>query len=316
MSFINYQLTKVSTYFDYKAANHYTDYPVKEPAELMQFLMNRVSGISRTRAKELLSQRMVYVDKEIVTQYNHPLKPGQLVQISKNRHVHTLRSRWVRLMYEDAFIIVVEKKEGILTNALPGDRRENVKAILDEYVKRQSKGFSVHTVHRLDKGTSGILLFAKRRDIQQIFTDNWKDIVADRRYIAVVQGEMEKDSGTVTSWLTDNKMFVTYSSVIDNGGKYAITNYRTLKRKNGYSLVELKLETGRKNQIRVHMQDLHHPIVGDYKYGSTVEDYAERSNPVGRICLHAFRLAFRHPITGEFLKFETPYPGAFTSLMK
>jgi 23S rRNA pseudouridine1911/1915/1917 synthase len=203
-----------------------------------------------------------------------------------------------------------------LTNALPGDRRENVKAILDEYVKRQSKGFSVHTVHRLDKGTSGILLFAKRRDIQQIFTDNWKDIVTDRRYIAVVQGEMEKDSGTVTSWLTDNKMFVTYSSVIDNGGKYAITNYRTLKRKNGYSLVELKLETGRKNQIRVHMQDLHHPIVGDYKYGSTVEDYAERSNPVGRICLHAFRLAFRHPITGEFLKFETPYPGAFTSLMK
>lgn len=282
----------------------------------MQFLMNRVSGISRTRAKELLSQRMVYVDKEIVTQYNHPLKPGQLVQISKNRHVHTLRSRWVRLVYEDAFIIVVEKKEGILTNALPGDRRENVKAILDEYVKRQSKGFSVHTVHRLDKGTSGILLFAKRRDIQQIFTDNWKDIVTDRRYIAVVQGEMEKDSGTVTSWLTDNKMFVTYSSVIDNGGKYAITNYRTLKRKNGYSLVELKLETGRKNQIRVHMQDLHHPIVGDYKYGSTVEDYAERSNPVGRICLHAFRLAFRHPITGEFLKFETPYPGAFTSLMK
>ncbi len=306
----------MSTYFDYKAANHYTDYPVKEPAELMQFLMNRVSGISRTRAKELLSQRMVYVDKEIVTQYNHPLKPGQLVQISKNRHVHTLRSRWVRLVYEDAFIIVVEKKEGILTNALPGDRRENVKAILDEYVKRQSKGFSVHTVHRLDKGTSGILLFAKRRDIQQIFTDNWKDIVTDRRYIAVVQGEMEKDSGTVTSWLTDNKMFVTYSSVIDNGGKYAITNYRTLKRKNGYSLVELKLETGRKNQIRVHMQDLHHPIVGDYKYGSTVEDYAERSNPVGRICLHAFRLAFRHPITGEFLKFETPYPGAFTSLMK
>lgn len=306
----------MSTYFDYKAANHYTDYPVKEPAELMQFLMNRVSGISRTRAKELLSQRMVYVDKEIVTQYNHPLKPGQLVQISKNRHVHTLRSRWVRLVYEDAFIIVVEKKEGILTNALPGDRRENVKAILDEYVKRQSKGFSVHTVHRLDKGTSGILLFAKRRDIQQIFTDNWKDIVTDRRYIAVVQGEMEKDSGTVTSWLTDNKMFVTYSSVIDNGGKYAITNYRTLKRKNGYSLVELKLETGRKNQIRVHMQDLHHPIVGDYKYGSTVEDYAERSNPVGRICLHAFRLAFRHPITGEFLKFEKPYPGAFTSLMK
>ncbi len=306
----------MNKYSDYKAANHYTNYPVNEPVELMQFLMTRIAGISRTRAKELLSQRMVYVDKEIVTQYNHPLKPGQLVQISKSRHVHALTSRWVRLVYEDAFIIIVEKKEGILTNALPGDRRENVKSILDEYVKRQNKRFAVHTVHRLDKGTSGLILFAKRRDIQKTFTDNWKDIVTDRRYIAVVQGSMEKDHGTVTSWLTDNKMFVTYSSVIDNGGKYAVTNYRTMKRKNGYSLVELKLETGRKNQIRVHMQDLHHPIVGDNKYGSTVEAYDNRSNPVGRICLHAFRLAFRHPITGESLKFETPYPAAFTSLIK
>ena len=170
----------MSSYFDRKAANHYTDYPVKEPAELMQFLMDSISGVSRTKVKEMLSQRMVYVNKEIITQFNHPLKPGQLVQVAKNRHKHELVSRWVRLVYEDAFIIVVEKKEGILTNALPGDRRENVKAILDEYLKRKNRGFAVHTVHRLDKGTSGLLLFAKRRDIQQTFTNNWKDIVSDR----------------------------------------------------------------------------------------------------------------------------------------
>ena len=305
----------MSTYFDYQAANHYTDYPVKEPAELMSFLMRVMQGISRTKAKELLSQRMVYVDHVITTRYNHPLLPGQLVQVAKNRHKHELRSRWVRLVYEDAFLLVVEKKEGILTNALPGDRRENVKSILDEYVKRQSKSFSVHTVHRLDKGTSGLLLFAKRRDIQQMFTDNWHDFVTDRRYVAVAQGEMEKDSGTVTSWLADNKMFVSYSTPFDNGGKQAITHYRTLERKNGYSLVELKLDTGRKNQIRVHLHDLGHPIVGDYKYGSTVEEFGDRSNPVGRICLHAFRLVFRHPITGETLNFETPYPGCFMQLL-
>ena len=306
----------MNTYFDHKVANRYTDYPVKEASELMPFLMNRISGISRTRAKELLSQRMVYVDKEIVTQYNYPLRPGQLVQISKNRHKHSLVSRWVRIVYEDAFIIVVEKKEGIITNALPGDRRENVKAILDEYVKRTSRTFAVCTVHRLDRGTSGLMLFAKRRDIQKTLTDNWQDIVADRRYVAVVQGEMERDSGVVSSWLTDNRMFVTYSSKVDNGGKLAVTNYRTLKRKNGYSLVELKLDTGRKNQIRVHMQDLHHPIVGDFKYGSTESEYGDRANPVGRVCLHAFRLAFRHPITGELLKFETPNPAAFEKLLK
>jgi len=160
-----------------------------------------------------------------------------------------------------------------------------------------------------------LLLFAKRRDIQQMFTDNWHDLVTDRRYVAVAQGEMEKDSGTVTSWLADNKMFVSYSTPFDNGGKQAITHYRTLERKNGYSLVELKLDTGRKNQIRVHLHDLGHPIVGDYKYGSTVEEYGDRSNPVGRICLHAFRLVFRHPITGETLNFETPYPGCFMQLL-
>ena len=306
----------MSTYFDHKVANRYTDYLVKEPSELMPFLMNRISGISRTKAKELLSQRMVYVDKEIITQYNYPLKPGQLVQIAKNRHKHSLVSRWVRLVYEDAFIIVVEKKEGIRTNALPGDRKENVKAILDEYVKRTSRTFSVCTVHRLDKGTSGLLLFAKRRDIQKILTDNWHEIVTDRRYVAAVQGEMERDSGVVSSWLTENRMFVTYSSPVDNGGKLAITNYRTLKRKNSYSLVELKLDTGRKNQIRVHMQDLHHPIVGDFKYGSNESEYGDRANPVGRICLHAFKLAFRHPVTGEFLKFETPHPSSFVGLLK
>lgn len=306
----------MAKYFDRKAANQYTNYPVTEPAELMQFLMSKIAGVSRTKVKELLSQRMVYVDKVITTQFNAPLKPGQLVQVAKNRHKHELVSRWVKLVYEDAFIIVVEKKEGILTNALPGAIQPNVKAILDEYVKRQNRGFAVHTVHRLDRETSGLLLFAKRRDIQQTFTDNWKEIVSDRRYIAVVQGDMEKDSGTVTSWLTDNKMYVTYSSVVDNGGKYAITNYRTLKRKNGYSLVELKLDTGRKNQIRVHMQDLKHPIVGDFKYGSSEEEFGEHANPVGRICLHAFRLAFTHPVTGEQLKFETPHPSTFTQLVK
>lgn len=306
---------KVSS-FDRKAANTYTNYPVSEPSELMKFLMESIAGISRTKAKELLSQRMVYVDKEIVSQYNYPLRKGQLVQVAKNRHKHAFHSKWVRIVYEDAFIIVVDKKDGILTNVVPGKRQENVKGILDEYVKRTNRSFSVCTVHRLDRGTSGLLVFAKRRDIQKTFTDNWQDIVVDRRYVAVVQGEMEKDSGTVSSWLSENRMFVTYSSVFDNGGKYAVTNYRTLKRKNGYSLVELKLDTGRKNQIRVHMQDLHHPIVGDFKYGSVEAEYGDRANPVGRICLHAFRLAFRHPVTGELMKFETPYPPAFSTLLK
>ncbi len=298
----------MNDYFDKKAALKFVDYPVREADELMSFLTKHVGG-SRTKIKELLGQRMVYVDKKITTQFNTPLRPGQLVQIANRRQIHDMRSKWVKIVYEDAFIIVVEKANGILTNSQPGSRAQTVKDILDEYVKRKSRAFSVHTVHRLDRETSGLLLFAKRRDIQQMFTDHWKEIVTDRRYIAVCEGDMEKDSGSVTSWLMENRMYVVYSSAQDNGGKRAVTNYRTLKRKNGYSLVELKLDTGRKNQIRVHMQDLHHSIAGDHKYGA-------ETDPAGRICLHAFRLEFTHPITGERLKFETEYPTEFTNILK
>ena len=298
----------MSDYFDRKAATKFVDYPVRENDELMSFLSKHVGG-SRTKIKQLLSQRMVYVDKKITTQYNTPLKAGQLVQIADRKQKHDFRSQWVKIIYEDAFIIVVEKKNGILTNSQPGSRARTVKDILDEYVKRKSRAFAVHTVHRLDRETSGLLVFAKRRDIQKIFTDNWKEIVQDRRYIAVCEGDMEKDAGTVTSWLMENKMFVVYSSADDNGGQRAVTNYRTIKRKNGYSLVELKLDTGRKNQIRVHMQDLKHPVAGDYKYGA-------QTDPVGRICLHAFRLEFTHPITREHLKFETEFPKAFMDIIK
>ena len=292
-----------------KASQKFTDYPVTEPAELLKFLMNTIAGISRTRAKELLSQRMVYVNKRITTQFNEPLKPGMLVQVCHHRLIHELKSRWVKLVYEDPYIIVVEKANGILTNSAPGNRTRTVKDILDEYVQRQNKSFSVHTVHRLDRETSGLLLFAKRRDIQQTLIDQWHDIVTDRRYIAVCEGTMERDADTVRSFLKDNRMFVSYSSPEEEGGKEAITHYHTLKRKNDYSLVELKLDTGRKNQIRVHMQDIGHPVAGDYKYSA-------QTDPLGRICLHAFRLAFYHPVTHELLKFETPYPQEFTALLK
>ncbi|MBR2153077.1 MAG: RluA family pseudouridine synthase [Bacteroidaceae bacterium] len=292
-----------------KASQKFTDYPVTEPAELLNFLMNTIAGISRTRAKELLSQRMVYVNKRITTQFNEPLKPGMLVQVCHHRLIHELKSRWVKLVYEDPYIIVVEKANGILTNSAPGNRTRTVKDILDEYVQRQNKSFSVHTVHRLDRETSGLLLFAKRRDIQQTLIDQWNDIVTDRRYIAVCEGTMERDADTVRSFLKDNRMFVSYSSPEEEGGKEAITHYHTLKRKNDYSLVELKLDTGRKNQIRVHMQDIGHPVAGDYKYSA-------QTDPLGRICLHAFRLAFYHPVSHELLKFETPYPQEFTALLK
>ena len=165
----------------------------------------------------------------------------------------------------------------------------------------------MYIVHRLDRDTSGLMMFAKDEKTQNTLRDNWHDIVTDRRYVAVVAGEMEKDAGTVSSWLTDRTLYV-YSSPTDDGGKESVTHYRTIKRANGYSLVELNLETGRKNQIRVHMQDLGHPIIGDGRYG------LEEINPIGRLALHAFKLCFYHPVTGELMRFETPYPAEFKKL--
>ena len=296
-------------YYNRKLANQYTDYMVKQPMELLDFLLTAVTSGNRTRAKQLLAQKMVYVDKVITTQYNAPLRSGQMVQIARRGHLHNLINKFVRIVYEDAFLLVIDKAEGILTNAPLEGRENNVKRILDEYLRLGKKPVTAHTVHRLDRYTSGLMLFAKRRDVQEAFMQNWQDIVTDRRYLAVVEGRMERNTGTVRSWLYDDKRFMTHSSPTETEeGRLAITHYHTLQRSEQRSLVEYKLETGRKNQIRVHMQDIGHPVVGDLKYGA-------QTDPVGRVCLHAYRLAFVHPITHEHLQFDSPIPEAFHQLM-
>lgn len=290
-----------------RAANKCTVYNVSEPSELMEFLMKKMSGISRTRVKALLTNRVVMVDNNIQTQYNFPLKPGMKVQISKEKNKHEFHNPLLNILYEDAYIIVVEKKEGLLSVATDRQKERTAQHILNEYVKRQHPQNRVFVVHRLDRETSGVMMYAKDEKTQHTLRDNWHEIVFDRRYVSVVMGDMEKDQGTVESWLTDRKLYVS-SSDYDDGGKFSVTHYKTIKRANGYSLVELNLETGRKNQIRVHMQTLGHPVVGDLRYGC-------ESDPLGRLALHAFKLCFYHPVTGEVMQFETPYPGPFKNLM-
>lgn len=290
------------------AASRYTIYNVTEPMELMDFLMKKMAGISRTRVKALLTNRVVLVDNNIQTQYNFPLLRGMKVQVSKEKHKHEFRHPMLKILYEDAYIIVVEKKEGLLSVASEHQKERTAQHILTEYVKRQNRNNRVFVVHRLDRETSGVMMFAKDEKTQHNLRDNWHDIVFDRRYVALVMGDMEKDQGTVESWLTDRKLYVS-SSPYDDGGKYSVTHYRTIKRANGFSMIELQLETGRKNQIRVHMQSLGHPVVGDMRYGC-------ETDPLRRLALHAFKLCFYHSITGETMNFELPYPMPFRSLMK
>lgn len=291
-----------------RAAAKYTIYNVNRPAELMEFLMQKMAGVSRNKVKALLTNRAVLVDNTITTQYNFPLKPGMKVQISRSKNNREFKNPMLKLVYEDAYLIVVEKKEGLLSVSTDHQKERTAQHILNDYVKRSHRNNRIFVVHRLDRETSGLMMYAKDEMTQHTLRDNWHDIVTDRRYVAIVSGDMERDFGTVESWLTDRKLYVSSSPVDDGQGKYSVTHYRTIKRANGYSLLELDLETGRKNQIRVHMSDLGHPVVGDERYGSD-------SNPLGRLALHAFKLCFHHPVTGELMEFETPYPAAFKNLM-
>lgn len=289
--------------------NNYQHYIVKEDKPLLEFLLDSIENTSRTKIKSTLQGRGVKVNGKVITQFDYPLKSGMKVAVSKSKQTSEMfKNRYIKIVYEDRYIVVVEKNVGILSMAA-GHSSLNVKTVLDSYFKTSRQKCTAHVVHRLDRDTSGLMIYAKDMQTEQILEHEWHDIVYDRRYVAVVSGEMEDDYGTMTSWLKDNKAYITYSSPYDNGGKYAVTHFHTLDRTTDHSLVEFRLETGRKNQIRVHSADMGHPVCGDIKYGNG-------DDPIGRLCLHAYVLCFYHPITRRRMEFETPIPVNFRKLFK
>lgn len=278
---------------------------VKENAPLLEYLINNVSE-SRSKLKAMLQGRGIAVNGRMVTQFDYQLKAGDKIIISRHKKQNQFKSRYVKIVYEDRWLVVVEKNIGILSMAA-GHSSLNVKSVLDDYFLKSRQKCRAHVVHRLDRDTSGLMVYAKDIETEQILEHNWHQIVYDRRYVAVVSGEMEQNNGTIANWLKDNKAYITYSSPTDNGGKYAVTHFQVLNRTTEHSLVEYKLETGRKNQIRVHSADMGHPVCGDMKYGNG-------DDPLHRLCLHAYMLCFTHPVTGEPMEFSTPIPTAFRSL--
>lgn len=289
--------------------NNYLHLTVKEYKPLLEFLLDSMENTSRTKIKSTLQGRGVKVNGKVITQFDYPLSCGMKVAVSRSKqNAEMFKNRYIKIVYEDRYIVVVEKNVGILSMAA-GHSSLNVKTVLDSYFKTSRQKCTAHVVHRLDRDTSGLMIYAKDMQTEQILEHEWHDIVYDRRYVAVVSGEMEDDYGTMTSWLKDNKAYITYSSPYDNGGKYAVTHFHTLDRTTDHSLVEFRLETGRKNQIRVHSADMGHPVCGDIKYGNG-------DDPIGRLCLHAYVLCFYHPITRRRMEFETPIPVNFRKLFK
>lgn len=298
-----------------------TSYRVEEVSELLPFLLIKMGGMTRTSIKQLLGQRRVTVNNVIQTRHDTPLRRGDIITIESGRGNVELRHPKLRVVYEDDALIVVEKKNGLLTVPVKADSKETtVFSILKEYVRKQSHRNTVHVVHRLDRETSGLLVFAKSPELQEYMRTYWRQLVTKRSYVALVEGKLEKNEGKITSWLTeDSRTALVSSSPVDNGGQLAITNYKVLRESNlqtdeveldsAYSLVELNLETGRTNQIRVHMASMGHPVVGDRKYG-----HGNESSPIDRLCLHARTLEFIHPMTEKKVRFEASTPKEFARI--
>ena len=284
-----------------------TQLTVKKPVGLMQFLIGELKGKSRTTVKSLLAHRQVSVGAHTITQFDYPLEPNQIVTVNWGVVAEQTRLRGVKILFEDPYLIVIDKEAGMLSIATAKEKLLTTYSILSAHVKKENPNNRIFVVHRLDRDTSGVMMFAKSEQVQEIMQKDWQNAVIRRSYIAVVEGVVEKDEDTIRSFLKENKMLIMYSTKVPGEGDEAITHYKVLKRDEEFSLLQVELETGRKNQIRVHMKELGHPIAGDKKYGSKL-------NPLKRSCLHANLLAFKHPITGEELSFETPAPHRFLGM--
>lgn len=288
--------------------------------ELLPFLLSKMGGMTRTSIKQLLGQRRVTVNGAIQTRHDVPVHQGDTVTISSGRGNGELHHPKLSIVYEDEWLIVVEKKVGLLTvPTYPGSTETTAFSILKNYVKHQDVHNGIYVVHRLDRETSGLLVFAKTPELQEYMRTYWRQLVTKRTYVALVEGILDKKSGKITTWLTEDKRnAVVYSSPTDDGGQMAVTNYKVLKELPAesdndipLSLIELNLETGRTNQIRVHMQSIGHPVIGDRKYG-----HGNEYSPVDRLCLHARVLEFIHPATEQKVHFETPTPKEFLRVFR
>lgn len=276
-------------------------YIVKENEILIEFLKKMFSNLSKNSVKSLLHNEKVFVNGNMTTKYNYELNVGDVVEIREKV------AKNIDIIYEDKDIIVINKPSGLLTVATEKEKNKTAYHLVIEYLKKKNKNNRIFIIHRLDKDTSGIIMFAKNERAKHLYQDNWNDIVKKRCYYAVIDGKMENKEGTIKSYLKENGNMV--YSVKDRSGKLAITEYKVLKERKNISLLDINLKTGRKNQIRVHMKENKTPILGDLKYG-------EKSKLINRLALHAYKLEIVNPVTKKLLTFEINMPNEFKMLFK
>lgn len=282
---------------------------------LLQYMYENMQGQSRSAVKAYLTRGQVTVNGQSTTAFDYPVHKGDRIMIHDKGIMVKKRGgekdTRVKIVFEDDWLIVVDKRSGVLSMSTGRPGETTAYSLLSDYVKRvYGKDSKIFIVHRIDRETSGLIIFSKDEKTKHALQENWNSSVLERKYCAILEGRPPENQGTVHSWLSENpKSLKVTSSPTDEGGKESVTHYRVLSHGKHYSLVEFELETGRKHQIRVHSALLGCPVTGDRRYGAA-------DNPAGRIALHARSIVFRHPVTGKVMSFDTGLPNIFKAVMK
>lgn len=283
------------------------EFKVHEPCELLTFLIQKYPSLSRNNVKSLLSNHQVAVDGAPISQFNFMLAKDDIVIVSKRRIAKKER-RDLPIIFENDELIVINKPSGLLSVASDNEKGRTAYRLVTDYVQQKDRHNRIYVVHRLDEDTSGVLVFAKSVKLRDALQKEWQNLVKKRGYYAIVEGKMEKDSDTFIDYLKENSLNLMYVTKNIKEGKKCVTHYKVIKNTKDYSLLDINIESGRKNQIRVQLGHRNHHVIGDDKYG-------EPSNPLKRLGLHAYELSFVHPFTNKLLKFVAPMPSEFKGLM-
>lgn len=280
------------------------------PRPLMEFITAMRPDAKRNDVKKWLRYGHMAVNGVVSTAFDAPVNPGDKVTLNLTRPIPRFRHPRIEIVYEDDDVIVIHKGYGVLSVGTQSHKKEETAYdIVRAWVKEQDPRNKLYVVHRLDRHTTGLMMFAKSERAQEVLRHNWNNIILERLYVAVLEGYLEEDKGYVKSRLAENSQFVVYSTDVPGEGRLAVTNYQVLRRGNGYTLAQFSLDTGRKNQIRVHASDLGHPIAGDKKYGA-------KTSPIHRLALHAQTLRFAHPVTKKDMNFQSPVPRDFEAIVR
>lgn len=294
-----------------KTARHrQSTFTVKEPAELMTFLLATINDKSRNKIKSMLAHKQVKVGNHIITQFNHPLKTDDKVTVAWDKGFKKVSFQGLNIVFEDKDIIVINKKSGLLSIGSAKEKKLTAYNIITNHIQQEDPANHLFVVHRLDRDASGLMVFAKNRKAQLELQASWDKTANKRKYLVVAEGTMEKDEDTITSFLKETKALIVYSTHHDvKGSRKGVSHYQVIKKNEYYTLLEAWLETERKHQLRAQLKSLGHPVIGDKKYEAT-------QNPIERMAYHAKVLTFMHPTTHKEVTFETKVPDDFLKIFR